>query len=261
MSSPESHGPAIFQTFETQGEQPSPTIATQVCTHTSKRYVLWSSIQEAFVGINYLQDWNGVIVLFMINSDGQLYFPLRIEHNPDESYKVVNLDHQFLPTFESILEMCTHLYDRLEFAFETGISTYQQVAASAQHHPDLLREAAEKLNNAVAVTQEDGMNRKKILEKLGQRQKRAPDWEYQNVCYNMLYGAQNKWEYATSKLFIVLPSSARSWDDLDPSTHHFRLHFLCDNRKNEGAQSMPQHVHLANRAGYNLLKPQDFFKK
>ncbi|KAG0352070.1 hypothetical protein BG005_008445 [Podila minutissima] len=263
MSSPESHGPAIFQTFKTKDKKPPPTISTQVCTDTGKRYVLWSSIQEKFVGINYLQDWNDVIVLFMINYDGQLYLPLRIEHNPDESYKVVKLGHQSLPTFESILEMCAHLYDRLEFAFETGRSTYQQVAANARHHHVLLRKAraAEKLENAMAVTQDDGMSRKQILEKLGQREKRVPDWDHRNVCYNMLYRAQNKWEYATSKLFIVLPSSANSWDDLDPSTHHFRLHFLCDNRKSEGTQNMPQHVHLANHAGYNLLEPQDFFKK
>lgn len=73
MSSPESHGPAIFQTFKTKDKKLPPTISTQVCTDTGKRYVLWSSIQEKFVGINYLQDWNDVIVLFMINYDGQLY--------------------------------------------------------------------------------------------------------------------------------------------------------------------------------------------
>ncbi|KAG0026565.1 hypothetical protein BGZ81_006250 [Podila clonocystis] len=58
----------------------------------------------------------------------------------------------------------------------------------------------------------------------------------------MFYGDHGKWDYATSKLFVVLPSDLESWDDNNPSTHQFRLYFLCDNR-------------------YILKQPQEFFKK
>lgn len=31
-----------------------------------------------------------------------------------------------------------------------------------------------------------------------------------------------------STLFVVLPSDLDSWDDNDPSIHHFRIYFLCN---------------------------------
>ncbi|KAG0094136.1 hypothetical protein BGZ93_007517 [Podila epicladia] len=78
----------------------------------------------------------------------------------------------------------------------------------------------------------------------------------------MFYGVQTTWDYATSKLFIVLPSDLNSWEDKNPSTHKFRLYFLCDNSLDIVAQSgIPQHVHFSNHPGYNLLQPEEFFKK
>ncbi|KAG0085843.1 hypothetical protein BGZ92_008658 [Podila epicladia] len=261
MSSTESHGPTIRQTFKTRDEQPLLTIATHVCIETGKRYVLWSDIQKNFIDINYLQNWSDERVLFMINNYGRLYDSLRIEYNPDDSYTVVSLGLQSLPALERMLEMCTHLYNRLKFEFETDRTTFQQIAANTRYHHDLLLEEVEKLGNANAAAQEDRMGREKI-QKLDILEQKVLDWTHRNICYNMLYEVPIRWEYATSKLFIVLPSGADIWDDQDSSVHHFRLYFLCDNHKKEvSLKNMPQHVHIANHPGYNLLNPQDFFKK
>ncbi|KAF9311147.1 hypothetical protein BG003_007717 [Podila horticola] len=78
----------------------------------------------------------------------------------------------------------------------------------------------------------------------------------------MFYGDHGKWDYATSALFVVLPSDPDSWVDDNPSTHLFRLYFLCDKSLDALAQrEMRQHIHLSNHPGYNLKRPQEFFRK
>lgn len=73
---------------------------------------------------------------------------------------------------------------------------------------------------------------------------------YEKRCKSILYEVENGWDYATSKLLIVLPSDLNSWVDSDPSTHHFRLYFLCDNKQG----------HLFSHEGYGLRQPGEFFR-
>lgn len=72
---------------------------------------------------------------------------------------------------------------------------------------------------------------------------------YEMRCESILYGVESGWDYATSKLFIVLPSDLNSWVDSDPSTQLFRLYFLCDDRQG----------HLFSHEGYGLKQPREFF--
>ncbi|KAF9314852.1 hypothetical protein BG003_003735 [Podila horticola] len=81
--------------------------------------------------------------------------------------------------------------------------------------------------------------------------------------------AHRQLEFASPRLFLVLPHEVESWDDHDRSTHRFRLYFLCDFNYRDSAQSplqfsststiSPQHVHLVDHRGYDLERPHEFF--
>lgn len=156
-------------------------------------------------------------------------------------------------------EICTHLYERLGSASNTVRSTFQQLAANTRYYHGLLLGEVDRLDLAGDDVQVDGKNLAEIQKYLRKLELKVPEWSNENVCVNMFGGEQTKWDYATSKLFLVLPSDLNSWDDGDPSTHHFRLYFLCDNRKGDVTLGgMPQYIHLFDHPGYNLLDPQNF---
>lgn len=189
---------------------------------------------------------------------------MRIEYNPDATYTVVKLqcNNQSLLALKRLFDMCTHLYGRLESSSNAVRPTFQQLAANTRHYHELLRNEMDRLDSAGVKVLVDGKNREQIQKYLHTMEQKVPKWSDQNVCINMFYGEQTKWDYATSTLFLVLPSDLDSWQDADPSTHHFRLYFLCDNRKDDVTlKGMPQHVHLFNHPGYNLLRQQDFLEE
>ncbi|KAG0033596.1 hypothetical protein BGZ81_008035 [Podila clonocystis] len=70
-------------------------------------------------------------------------------------------------------------------------------------------------------------------------------------------------EYAAPSLFLVLPSDLASWDDTGPSTHTFRLYFLCGYTVQGGSAQAPlqQNIHIADHQGYKIRRPQEFLTK
>ncbi|KAF9381802.1 hypothetical protein CPB97_007571, partial [Podila verticillata] len=207
--------------------------------------------------------------------------PLRIEHDPDEEYTVVYIDgHEdwsdsyqhngndisspvdlFAPLGRLVTTTMYH-FDRLKLAPNAVRATFLQLVANARYYHELLVKEIEGLDEFSFRVQFGERDRALIMTQLRELEEQVPDWDYRNVYYNMFYRVQTKWDYATSKLFIVLPSDLKSWDDADSSTHLFRLYFLCDNRMDVVARSgLQQHVHLSNHPGYNLLQPQEFFCK
>ncbi|KAG0012210.1 hypothetical protein BGZ81_001712, partial [Podila clonocystis] len=87
-------------------------------------------------------------------------------------------------------------------------------------------------------------------------------WDFQAICNQTLNGVHNEWDYATSRLFIALPSDLDLWIDSQPLTHKFRLYFLCDMKKQfQLRERTPPHVHISNHAGYSLIHPQLFFQE
>ncbi|KAF8927942.1 hypothetical protein BGZ52_003916, partial [Haplosporangium bisporale] len=106
----------------------------------------------------------------------------------------------------------------------------------------------------------DGKDGSQIVEEIRHLEKLVPDWNYRNICFNMFHGDHSRWDYATSKFFIVLPADSGSWENSDLSSCQFRLYFLCDNSKDGvSLTGVPQHVHLSNHPGYNLKRPREFF--
>lgn len=68
-------------------------------------------------------------------------------------------------------------------------------------------------------------------------------------------------ESAAPRLFLLLPSALELWNDSDPSTHSFRLYFLCDCQHDSIEDDYPTHVHISNHPGYALDRPLEFIRQ
>lgn len=62
-----------LQKFMAKNEKPLSSMPVHVCPETGGGYIQWSDIQFTFVGIDHLEYQNKVMVLFMIDSEGDLY--------------------------------------------------------------------------------------------------------------------------------------------------------------------------------------------
>ncbi|KAG0345192.1 hypothetical protein BG004_003890 [Podila humilis] len=67
-------------------------------------------------------------------------------------------------------------------------------------------------------------------------------------------------DFPMPHLFIVLPTDETTWNERDPTTHAFRLYFLCDARSSMTSSLQPQHIHLSEHRGYDLARPGEFFQ-
>ncbi|KFH62819.1 hypothetical protein MVEG_11345 [Podila verticillata NRRL 6337] len=62
------------------------------------------------------------------------------------------------------------------------------------------------------------------------------------------------------ELFIMLPSDIDAWRDTDPTTHEFRLNYLCEVKSSRDAKDT-QYIHLSNHQVHALNQPYEFFQK
>ncbi|KAG0046914.1 hypothetical protein BGZ83_007942 [Gryganskiella cystojenkinii] len=67
------------------------------------------------------------------------------------------------------------------------------------------------------------------------------------------------------RLFVVVPQNPDRWNNKNPLSNKFRLHFLCECGvpSNSGCQStmIPNKTHLANHEGYQIERQTEFFRK
>lgn len=160
-----------------------------------------------------------------------------------------------------LIDKCQYLIEHLEAIANGDRYTLRQATANARYYYSLAMKRLETLDQDRIKALVDGRDRASILQQLSELEQQMSIWEFRNTCRNMLHGKVCRWEYATSSLFIVLPSDLRGWHDSDSTTHKFRLYFLCDIRKMVSAsKKWPQHVHLSNHPGYNLDQPLEFFQ-
>lgn len=77
-------------------------------------------------------------------------------------------------------------------------------------------------------------------------------------------------EFNSPRLFLVLPKDLKQWSDQDPTTHQFRLYFLCefdywlDFPVADFAHTLraaPAHIHISDHPGYDLERPSEFFQR
>ncbi|KAG0032379.1 hypothetical protein BGZ82_006574 [Podila clonocystis] len=152
-----------------------------------------------------------------------------------------------------------NLHKLIEPNVECDRDTFRQILVNTRYHHSILGEEIKRLEEAGFTAQPDGIGPDQIVEELRVCDVQGSEWDYRNTCRCILY-LDNRWDFATSSLFIVLPADLGSWDDMDPSTHHFRLYFLCDVWLRDGLKDIPQHAHLSNHPGYDLSQLQEFLQ-
>ncbi|KAG0333729.1 hypothetical protein BG000_008930, partial [Podila horticola] len=226
--------------------------------------------------------------IFTISANSR-WQPLRIQHDPDKPHIVIYGDNQrqkteescktplesdshghkdtqngahdeIQPSLKDLFDTCIQLYQHLEKTAGNEIEPFRQAAANTRYYHSMLMEEIEMLHTAGINTQADGKGLKQMLEEVCALEQQVPQWTYQVTCGSMIYEASYQWDFSTSLFFIVLPSDLDSWDELNPSTHRFRLYYMCDNWDHANAlDDMPQHMHLSNHPGYSLKRQKEFF--
>lgn len=159
--------------------------------------------------------------------------------------------------FQTHTELCKEMQDNQSaprWRFETTLATMRY------YHDCMLREL-ERLDGIGLSVDLAGKDVRHIKQDLEELQRQAFGWDQQNACENMFRNLHYSLDYHAPRLFVVLPSDIDSWIDSDPSTHTFRLHFLCDfeNLKNTLERLCP-HDHFMDHPGYELQRPQEFFQ-
>ncbi|KFH63798.1 hypothetical protein MVEG_10491 [Podila verticillata NRRL 6337] len=264
MTPPAQTDPPVYQKFEAEGGSSLRSLSSYHCAETDERYLLWTDIQHAFNGIDHLKHTWGDRVLFTIDAAGELTFH---EDQAEEfNNGQVNTQDQQLdeiaPSLKHLFDMCIYSYNHLKSVTRSRREYFRQAVVNTRYYHSMVVEELERLDNGGVRYLVDGKDRGQLLEVLHDLQKKVPEWEYRNICYNTLHDQRHKYDSATSVLFIVLPSDLDSWNDLDPSTHRFHLYYMCDNLNLKTAQEdLPQHVHLSNHPGYRLKQPEEFFQK
>ncbi|KFH74135.1 hypothetical protein MVEG_01348 [Podila verticillata NRRL 6337] len=224
--------------------------------------------------------------------------PLRIEHKPDSAYIVIYNRHPLLlsmgshhvqqennsslsvntptenkqaeehadnqmhseafPHLAKMYEYCTQLYQYLESSNYPRMN-YLKWYANARYYRSMMKKEIKRLNQAGVKAHLDGKDQEQIFEEFRNLEEQVPEQDYQNICWNVLHSWHFKWDCEASSLFIALPSDLNSWNELNPSTHRFRLYFLCQNWKQDGTlYNVPQYVHFSNHPGYDIQRPQEF---
>ncbi|KAI9233222.1 MAG: hypothetical protein BYD32DRAFT_465546 [Podila humilis] len=224
-----------------------------------ERYVLWDDIQRAFQDIDNLETTDEKRVLFMVDSDSELWNPLRIEHNPNEAYVAVyrrfqgqsqlaprqhhkENDHflaihsaidsshsqntfqgqlfvDFVPSLDHLFDTYFSLYKYLQTAAKESRDPFLQAAFNTRYHYSMLMEKLKRLGQAGATALVEGKNQAQLLEELRDLRQKVSLWDYQNTCCSIWNNKSAQWDYGTSPLVINLPADSASWDDTDPSTH------------------------------------------
>jgi hypothetical protein len=98
------------------------------------------------------------------------------------------------------------LYHNLEKYPNLNRLLFLQVAANVRYYSSAVVEEIKRQHRAGFKGQVDGKDREQILEELCLVDKRVPDWDYRNVCWNTLNHGRIYWDYVTSSLCIALPS-------------------------------------------------------
>ncbi|KAF9428394.1 hypothetical protein BGZ94_002534 [Podila epigama] len=168
------------------------------------------------------------------------------------------------------LEQYKHMVELLGQRASSSRSHFLKVLANANLHRDhLWTIIAMAQNNRNTVIGEIIEIVSSAATHLTQLQNEAHRLDVYNKGRVMLSELGHPLSFAKPRLFIVLPANLDLWNDLDPSTHRFRLYFMCDFQQGEVIDGKyylkpisnvyPQHTHLSSHQGYDIERPQELF--
>ncbi|KAI9237519.1 MAG: hypothetical protein BYD32DRAFT_436550 [Podila humilis] len=249
----------VFQAFKTEDDKPLQKLPAQTCPETGYKCIFWQDVQDAFNGVDYVEGSSRV--MFMVDRYGEVMLPLRIRRDRTITYRVIYRERkgQVPPALE-----LQYLYHSWSEVSKNMVAEHARTAFPSWEFSGNVAYYRSKMLEQLVLMKEIGVEAKvngktesQILDDLQEFQKQVSEWEYQRAGKGVV-------SYPNSLApshFLALPADLRSWDDSDPTTQDFRIYFLCNVQLRESVQSsLPQHTHLSNHPGYNLIRPQEFFQ-
>ncbi|KAF9308076.1 hypothetical protein BG003_011651, partial [Podila horticola] len=255
--------PPTFQTFTSEDGEPLPQTIAHACLKRGRQYILWQDVQRVFPGVDYLRFTRGSNprALYMIGQDGEFLEPLRIKCELFYPYQVVYRHHQGgqKPELEFEHHYLTWMAVFKDMEQKIPASDFQEMAANVRYHYSKVLDQVAVLKEIGVPAEADGKTEDRILAEFKEYRDKMESWDYEASCKQVLKASS---DYPVPCRFLVLPSDLGSWDDSNPITHNFRLHFLCDIEDDIYTKSaLPGHKHLSNHPGYDLVRPHEFFQK
>ncbi|KAF9313971.1 hypothetical protein BG003_004667 [Podila horticola] len=283
MSQPKDTEPLSFQAFKSKDGKPLQRLPTQIrCPDTRNFCISWQDIEDAFEGVDYVDflgwgDDDPVRSPFVVGRNGEVLLPLRIWCFNGALRVIYREDQGLLSPALEIQYLYRTLIDVLKILYEKRTSdreTFMEWAANVRYHHSKMMNQLTVLKEIGVKIEFEGKTEDQILEESQQPLSWLEFCDYQNLCIHVLDCYMN---YPVPCRFVVLPADLGSWDDLDPTTHTFRLYFLCDvnkdssedwlnmltpdeNKDESNLPKLPEHKHFSNHPGYNLIRSQEFFQ-
>lgn len=101
---------------------------------------------------------------------------------------------------------------------------FRQVEVNFQYRAKAIEEL-KRLDQLRFRALVDGRDQEQILDKLNNLANQASKWDYKHSCHHLLADRGRDWNCFSPRPFIILPLDLGSWNDLESSTHQFRLYF------------------------------------
>ncbi|KFH62892.1 hypothetical protein MVEG_11416 [Podila verticillata NRRL 6337] len=228
----------MFQQFRSKDGESLQNVQTHTIGRFGDCFVYWSEIQDAFTDINYLKNRNGERVLFEVVKNGDDYeldTPMRIKPSC-HPYTVVLWTPPNEDGSPFMLEDINDLnYWRFNiFSARPSILNLPEFEPTLKHHNWAIADRLQRLYKKIVVP--------------GDRYRLGTPPDVLAV--------------SAPRLFLVLPSDLELWDDADPSTQSFRFYYMCDYDYVYAANRLhPKHIHIFAHEGYDLDRPQEFFRQ
>ncbi|KAG0342746.1 hypothetical protein BG000_001606 [Podila horticola] len=238
-------GPKIPQYFKISAEEKLQELPTQVDKDTKERYVLWSDIQRAFPGVDYVVDPSSRRNFLMADEN---YQPLMDTNDPLHRVKRELKDYK-------------NMLDWLRIKSFRNKDEFLQSLAAEQYFLKTVLNSLTQINTCDESIQREVEKIRQEITKLDQQRQQGILLHRNELMFLKAYGQMR---HPPNQLFIVLPENLSQWDSLDPATHTFRLYFMCNNTSDSvwSQEYEPSnHIHITSHAGYTIDKPQKFLRQ
>ncbi|KAF9426817.1 hypothetical protein BGZ94_005975 [Podila epigama] len=276
----------VFQKFARSDKSRPRQLVTQLCPKSGKRYVLWKDVQTSYNDIDYLKV-NDNRAVFMTDESSNIILPLRVPFSKN-TYEVVAIDSSdqsdysnssgtdddyddeesdeegqepMLPRVQQLF-VATRKHHRM--SAQNSIKkrdVFLERVANARYWSSALRDKMDEYLKGGAMTKKNIALKEMLLAKIGKLEQKTSECDYKNLCYHTSRQLHIYVFSPASKMFLVLPSDVATWDDANPSTHTFRLYYICEMRKEGGTVDSPGHFHLVDHSGYDIVHQNEFFER
>ncbi|KAI9238942.1 MAG: hypothetical protein BYD32DRAFT_460275 [Podila humilis] len=258
--------PPVSQKFKRSTDNESQRLPTQVCPETGRSCIFWQDVEKIYPGVEYVyrrQPWSGEKrILFMVDQCGEVLCPPRIPFTFNATYRVIFRKPQEQPPVAAELQS---FYRSWKDVFKTMEQTvhsesrdvFLEISGNVGYYHSKFMNQLKQMKEVGIKAEVDGYTEDQIMDEMKKCHQKFLVWEDENAFMDILC----RQDFLAPCRFLVLPADLGSWVDSDPTTHHFRLYFLCDVISNESKKSgLSKHKHLSNHSGYNLCRPHEFFQ-